>query len=1282
MADYEETGSQRPQVFLNYRGAELRQSFIAHLEKALKRSGVNVYVDCVELKEFLFKGIEESSIALVILTRRYTESRLCLDELVKIKERVEEGELMAIPIFYELNPSIVQGLDGDFGYNLWNHVKRTSEFDKLKQWKEALDFFSQKLGLVFHDKSSEPAFINDIIFHVHEELRRDGGVNFRKNDADGDDDDLLGEENSDDSAEDNRVASVNEEKKQENVSETSPVVTLDKPLAEHQVFISFRGAEVRHGFVSHLVEALERNGVNVYVYSVELKARNIDVLNKRIKESSIALVIFSKRYTESRWCLDELVEIKKLMDEGKLVAIPIFYMVEPRKAKKLDGEFGDNFRDLCKTHRDWPITKWKEALKSIASREGIYLKEQSSESEIINLTVKKLLENISQREGEMHETSLHKCPLFLTTLAMMLYEKWKHRFIRRVLLQDIRGNSEKYVSVRLRETLWERLLKRKFPVIGDETTYESTKGELLKTKIFVVLDDVSDKQQLEFLLGDRDWIKKGSMIVITTSDKSLLEGFVDDTYVVPKLNDSEAFQLFSYHAFRDHIHSRDSTFLKLSRMFVDYAEGHPLALKILGSELCGRDEAYWESKLEKSEDEYFVRSLLDSGDPDSTDAVSEVKDLVNKFLITIVDGRVEMNVPLCTFSKDLASPQCLRLWNYKDIISELKQKSDANNVRGIFLDMSKLTTSVWLEPLTFINMRNLRYMKIYDSCCPRQCEAECKFNFSEGFNFPLEEVRYFHWLKFPLAELPPDFRPENLVDLRLPYSNITHVWEGEKDIPRLKFVDLSYSSELLDLSALSKAENLQRLNLEGCTSLYKLPVGIKNMKSLVCLNLRGCIGLCFLPKMNLISLKTLILSDCSNLYEFQLVSKSLETLHLDGTAIKGLPRAMRKLQRLVVLNLKNCKMLKCLPNCLGNLKALEKLILSGCSRLDDLPDVRNSLKHLQVLLFDGTGAKEMPSTSCFTGSKGTASADMFLQPQGTRFSVREWPCGVDRISSLRRLCLSRSNFVSLQPDIWKLYNLKWLDVKHCTSLISVPMLPPRLQYFDAHGCVSLERVANPIAFSMLSDQSHATFNFSNCNNLDQDAKGNIIAYTRWRSQLVLDELTQYNVGLLSDVSIGTCFPGWEVPTWFSHRAIGSVLKPKLHVHWSDNKFTGIGLCAVIVFDGYHNQRNRVVVKCNCEFKNGDGSIIRFSCAVGGWSEPSNTPRKIESSHVFIGFASRMSINKIVEEKCVCTEASIEFEVTDGMEEIKGCEVVKCGFTLCKPKRYELGEIVMRSRIRS
>ncbi|XP_019097270.1 PREDICTED: uncharacterized protein LOC104771740 isoform X2 [Camelina sativa] len=167
---------------------------------------------------------------------------------------------------------------------------------------------------------------------------------------------------------------------------------------------------------------------------------------------------------------------------------------------------------------------------------------------------------------------------------------------------------------------------------------------------------------------------------------------------------------------------------------------------------------------------------------------------------------------------------------------------------------------------------------------------------------------------------------------------------------------------------------------------------------------------------------------------------------------------------------------------------------------------------------------------------------------------------------------------------------------------------------------------------------------------------------------MLDELTRCNEGLVLEALIGTCLPGWEIPAWFSHRAFGSVLKPKLPPHWSNNRLTGIALCAVVLFPSFNEQRSSLlVVKCNCVFNNKDGSSICFSSIIGSWREPSNTLGKIESSHVFIGYTSTLDY-KIYDEKedeegCRHTEASFEFQVTDGTQLLEGCKVLKCGFSL-------------------
>ncbi|CAH8314914.1 unnamed protein product [Eruca vesicaria subsp. sativa] len=732
-----------------------------------------------------------------------------------------------------------------------------------------------------------------------------------------------------------------------------------------------------------------------------------------------------------------------------------------------------------------------------------------------------------------------------TTLTEMLYENCKGKFVRQAFLPDVHDLCKSGTmdgSILSRELLKNEDMIRTVAYM----TPESLKALLLLKKSFVVLDNVSNKKQLEVLLGNGDWIKEGSLIIITTSDRS--------------------------------------------------------------------------------GDEHYVRCLVES----------DLKDLAGKFLINISGGRVEMHDLLYTFGKELASQGSCRLLNNKEFVDALKNTTQGDDrVRGIFVDMSELEKELPLDTCTFNKMPNLRYLKIYSSHCNRECKADCKLNFPDGLELPLDEIRYLHWLKFPFKNLPEEFDPKNLTDLNLPYSEIEGVLDGVKETPKLKWVDLSYSRKLSNLSGLLNAESLQRLNLEGCTSLQELPKGLKRMQSLVFLNMRGCTSLRVLPNINLISLKTLILTNCSSLQTFKVISNNLETLHLEGTAISQLPTTIWKLKRLIVLNLKNCEKLVEVPECLGKLKALQELVLSGCSKLSTFPIPIQNMKSLQILLLDGTDFSTLKVED-----------------------LREVRCGMKNgVASLQRLCLSRNDMITnLQDDISLLCHLKLLDLKFCKNLTSIPLLPPNLEILDAHGCEKLKTVATPLAILKHMEKVHSKFIFTNCNSLDQAAKNSITTYARRKSQI--DALRCYKEGHASEALFITSFPGSEVPSWFKHRMIGSTLKLKLPPHWCDNRLSTIVLCAVVAFP--HAQSNNFSIECSCEFTNEFGTCTRFSCILGrGWIEP----RKIDSDHVFIGYTSCSHITNHVEgsgehQECGPTEASIKFKVIDGAGEI-----VNCGLSL-------------------
>ncbi|KAG7558603.1 Toll/interleukin-1 receptor homology (TIR) domain [Arabidopsis thaliana x Arabidopsis arenosa] len=180
-------------------------------------------------------------------------------------------------------------------------------------------------------------------------------------------------------------------------------MTIFSPTQGHQVFLNYRGEQLRYSFVSHLIDAFERHGIKFFVDKYEQRGKDLKNLFVRIEESRIALAIFSTRYSESIWCMDELVKMKNLVDKEKLQVIPIFYKVRARDVRRQTGEFGDNFWTLAKASSGDQIKKWKEALECISDKMGLSLKDKSSEADFVKEIVKevqRVIIAIELEEGE------------------------------------------------------------------------------------------------------------------------------------------------------------------------------------------------------------------------------------------------------------------------------------------------------------------------------------------------------------------------------------------------------------------------------------------------------------------------------------------------------------------------------------------------------------------------------------------------------------------------------------------------------------------------------------------------------------------------------------------------------------------------------------------------------------------------------------------------------------------------------------------------------------------
>lgn len=150
-------------------------------------------------------------------------------------------------------------------------------------------------------------------------------------------------------------------------SSSSSSITMDG--FTYDVFLSFRVKDTCHGFTSNLQKALHDRGIHTFIGDKVEEIEILPSLFKAIEQSRMVIVVFSKNYAYSPFCLDELAKILHCITEKGQLVLPVFYKVHPSDVLDLRG----SYRDAMATHeaRSWyhPYTlhKWKNALKQVAN---------------------------------------------------------------------------------------------------------------------------------------------------------------------------------------------------------------------------------------------------------------------------------------------------------------------------------------------------------------------------------------------------------------------------------------------------------------------------------------------------------------------------------------------------------------------------------------------------------------------------------------------------------------------------------------------------------------------------------------------------------------------------------------------------------------------------------------------------------------------------------------------------------------------------------------------------
>ncbi|CAN1839842.1 Disease resistance protein L6 [Linum perenne] len=341
---------------------------------------------------------------------------------------------------------------------------------------------------------------------------------------------------------------------------SAPSSSRSSPPKEYEVFLSFRGPDVRKHFADFLHTHLVRFGILTFLDDEDLrKGEDIEAsLFKDIQNSKVYIPVLSPDYASSKWCLKELALMVKCCKQsnGHLL-LPIFYMVEPRDARQQGNSYEEAFQQHSKKYDAETVMEWRKALKEVGKLKGWHVTESDRQGTVVD----QVLSNVSShldRDYMLRTDKMFGIEGHIENLKKLLHSD--DECVKIIGIHGMGGLGKTTIAKELYNHVHKQFDRYCF--------VQDVRETLLKTNGIV---------KLQKIILSR----------IMCSDVKVLDA-------------NRGINLFSRHAFRENHPPQE--YVALSKEFVKIAAGLPLAVKVIGSLLFREDERFWKAKLMQLED--------------------------------------------------------------------------------------------------------------------------------------------------------------------------------------------------------------------------------------------------------------------------------------------------------------------------------------------------------------------------------------------------------------------------------------------------------------------------------------------------------------------------------------------------------------------------------------------------------------------------------------------------------------------------------------------------------